>query len=137
MTRCLIIFKDERGRELAVLYRNGDGYPEGTGMALARSCAGVENRAAFIMGYRRPHMNGMDAIACNIIHDLVAVQHNFRLYPAGTRGAGEDYIYTVYGELNAEPKIRCEDPPDEKNPKVYFDCPASEAILCIQRDFDG
>jgi len=93
-TRSLTIIKTG-DTEIAVLYRQYDGYPSGHGADLKGILAG------------RPVVNGIsDARQINGGHDM-AVQiisalkgdettpGGLYLYPAGTRNMGEEFTYTV------------------------------------------
>lgn len=96
-TRCLTVIKDELDREIAILYRQSDGYPEGHGKELR----------TFLAEKRMVNGIGPDATADNAFngaYDMAAriVSHfkgneigGFYLYPAGTRDMGEDYVYYV------------------------------------------
>lgn len=105
-TRCLTVFNDDKSHEIAVMYRQFDGYPE---------CHGAElkaflGRKALVNGF-----NKRDGSECNGMPDLAAqiVAHfktepgedgkriepqtgGYYLYPAGTRDCGEEFVYTLY-----------------------------------------
>ena len=97
-TRCLTVFKENiNGPEIAVLYRQYDGYPAEHGRQLQEACAEVDH-------------NGIGCAAVSILARLVSALGgqenecgNFYLEPAGSRDLGEEFIYTVYpkkGEPN-------------------------------------
>jgi hypothetical protein len=113
-TRSLTVFRESDGTEIVVMYRQMDGYPDGHGQELAeflkdfRITNGLSGEAT-----KHRVANGMDCLAAQVVarfkHD---VQHkrqerdfeykdswgeagSIYLHPAGTRDAGEEYIYTV------------------------------------------
>jgi hypothetical protein len=95
-TRCLTVFKEEDGTEIAVLYRQHDGYPDGHGQELADFLAGK----VIINGIggdatKDTAFNGMHCLAASVIAHFKDDIGSFYLYPAGTRGMDEEYIYTV------------------------------------------
>lgn len=111
-TRSLTVFKD-KDKEIAVLYRQMDGYPSGQGADLDAILA----KGNIVNGYggNMPGkaFNGMSDLAVRTIVDLKTggqEYHNdiggFYLYPAGTRDCGEEYIYTVYADKNNQVCIR-------------------------------
>jgi hypothetical protein len=72
-------------KEIAVLYRQMDGYPEGHGEEL-------EN---FLKGLDSISYNGAECLAAQIVAHFKKGFGKFYLYPAGTRNIGEEYIYHV------------------------------------------
>lgn len=100
-TRSLVVFEEKDGTELAVVYRQYDGYPEGRGKELAQFLHGKR----LVNGYGDTNIdqaNGMgDLIAQWIAHEKVnngsGPFHVGNVYvnPAGTRDMFEEYIYTV------------------------------------------
>jgi hypothetical protein len=98
-TRSLTIFSDEDGREIAVMYRQFDGYLDGHGRELA----------TFLRDRYLTNGYSMDDVGtgkcANGMGDLVAqVICQFKLdnrlggiyvYPAGTRDIGEEFVYFV------------------------------------------
>ena len=103
-TRSLTILYDNEHKEIAVLYRQYDGYPDGHGKELAEYLAGAK-------------YNDYHCLAANIVRhfkDTAAdgekggYAYNIYLYPAGTRDMGEDYIYKVYPGIGGiEMEIEC------------------------------
>ena len=95
-TRALTVFKTkEDGDEIAVLYRQFDGYPEEHGEDLKTACAAVKH-------------NGIENAVVGIFARLVTKMGgeekewgNLYLYAPGTRDAGEEFIYTVYEAKDA------------------------------------
>jgi len=121
-TRSLTVFKDEQGEELAVLYRQMDGYPEGHGKELYKLLRG----AKVINGYSlddsldKRVFNGMSCLSAAVIAALKDEIGHFYLYPAGTRDAGEEYIYILSPGAKRKDgrsralNLRIEDPYDKK-----------------------
>ena len=111
-TRCLTVFTDERGRELAVLYRQFDGYPDGHGKELAEFL----NKMKIVNGISgeesHKFANGLRCLAAQVIAKFKDEPGNFYLYPAGTRDAGEDYRYIVSGQVGQEPTIEIQNSED-------------------------
>lgn len=99
-TRSLTIIKDSwpDHKEIAVLYRQMDGYPEGHGRELAEFLSefkivnGIGNTNGKIA-------NGGSCLACQIIAYFKDGVGQFYLHPANTRDCGEDYIYIVTPDL--------------------------------------
>ena len=97
-TRCLTVLKEEEGKEIAVLYRQMDGYPAGHGQDLLDFLAdkrivngiSVDDGCSF---------NGMHCLAASVVAHFKEHIGSFYLYPAGTRDVGEEYIYTVTGKV--------------------------------------
>ena len=140
-TRCLTHIENERGKIICTVYRQNDGNPGAHGRALAKFLQGM----AITNGIRkdRPPRSacGMGCLAAQLItvlkqqgvevddgddgddgDDLIRVVGldepqigEIFLYPPGSEGHGEEYIYTVYpkpvGESSdTEPLLRCETP---------------------------
>src|SRR5690606_27103740 len=103
-TRCLTVINDFNGEEIAALYRQFDGYPDGHGSELA------DFLNEFMLGNGIPYnldeqlkkqkkkkfANGMNCLAAQIIAHFKDEAGGFYLFKAGTRDCGEEYIYTVY-----------------------------------------
>ena len=109
-TRSLTVLEMEDGTEIAVMYRQYDGYPEGHGQELKEFLAGFEIVNGFGCGDDQPikQANGMDCLAAQIIAHFKTDIGNIYLMPAGTRDAGEEYIYTVKPS-NGRAIVRCQD----------------------------
>lgn len=93
-TRCLTIFKEEDGTEIAVLYRQFDGSPDGHGKELKEFLAD----RPIVDGYNESTthgFNGMGCLAAQVVAHFKDGIGKFYLYPAGTRNCGEEYTYTV------------------------------------------
>jgi hypothetical protein len=100
-TRSLVVFENEWGEEIVVVYRQYDGYPSGRGRELS---AFLENRVC-VNGFNDvsfKQSNGIEDLAAQwIAHEKAdngSGEHlvgSVYLYPAGTRNLDEEYIYTV------------------------------------------
>lgn len=91
-TRCLTVVQDTR--EIAVMYRQYDGYIDGHGHELAKFLSGF----TIVNGIEREKTkiaNGAECLAAQIVSHFKKEAGQFYLYPAGTRDAGEEYIYFV------------------------------------------
>ena len=86
-------------QEIAVLYRQMDGYPSGHGAELADFLKPYEivNGFGFTKEGEEPPkvFNGPDCMAASIVAHFKDGVGNFYLYPAGTRDCWENYIYIV------------------------------------------
>jgi hypothetical protein len=107
-TRCLTVIYNDDNQEIAVLYRQYDGYPEGHGeelntflrdMTIVNGLSGGPQRVA----------NGMECLAAQIVAHFKQDAGGFYLYPAGTRNVGEEYVYHVRNE-NGTPQVAIEEP---------------------------
>jgi hypothetical protein len=107
-TRCLTVFYNEDKTEIAVLYRQFDGYPECHGKELADFLKG-KKIVNGIMEDRSKIFNGMSCLAAQVISHFKEEAGGFYLYPAGTRNCGEEYIYHVNGKVGEEPTIEIEE----------------------------
>jgi len=104
--RCLTVFED-KNEEIAVIYRQMDGYLDGHGLDLAKMYSGMtivngisDNQKVF---------NGIGCLAAQTVANLKTRPGGIYLHKAGTRDVGEDYIYTVYGEIGDEPMVLVSD----------------------------
>ncbi len=94
-TRSLTAVMDGKD-EIMVLYRQMDGYPERHGQDLKdflapfKICNGIGTEQA-----TGAWANGMCCLAAQIVAHFKNSIGQFYLYPANTRGCGEEYIYTV------------------------------------------
>lgn len=94
-TRSLTILNDDDGKEIAVLYRQFDGYPSGHGLELKNFLSGMTITRG-ISGNTRNTANGGACLAAQLVAHFKGDEvGQFYLYPADTRDAGEEYIYTV------------------------------------------
>jgi len=109
-TRSLTVFIDQAGKEIAVMYRQFDGYPEGHGKDLADFLTGMK----IVNGMRgddSPKIaNGMSCLTAQVVAHFKKEPGNIYIYPAGTRNTGEKYIYFVSGKT------------DDIEPTIMVDC---------------
>jgi len=102
-TRHLTIIKDNDDTEIAVMYGQWDGYISGYGKDLKKFLNGFY----IVNGYTKndeeegvKSANGMGCLAAQIVAHFKKKIGSFHLEPSGTRGIGEEYIYTVYVNVN-------------------------------------
>jgi hypothetical protein len=117
-THCLTIFKDEDGKEIAVLYRQYDGYPIGHGGELKALLAGRKLVSGFSgKDEKKRNFNGMGCLAAQVVAHFKGDKKGdkiggFYLHAAGTRDLGEEYIYILEpngkfsGELGEEISVK-------------------------------
>lgn len=135
-TRSLTII-DGGSKEIAVMYRQYDGYPEGHGRELAQFLAGFRITNGF--GEAAPKLaNGMECLAAQIVAHFKTETGNIYLSPAGTRDCGEEFRYLVYGAPGMEPKVRAEKVHgyralEGEAVTLLFDGPASELLAWINQ----
>ena len=97
-TRSLTTFNDEwKNEEIAVVYRQYDGYPKGHGKELFEFL----NEMVVVngIGFNNPPKvaNGMSCLAAQVVSHLKGSEiGGIYLYQSGTRDIGEQYIYTIY-----------------------------------------
>lgn len=104
-TRSLTVFKDEHGEEMAVMYRQYDGYPEGHGMALAEFLSGKAVVNGIPMGMKEG-FNGPGCLAAQVVAHFKDDIGDFYLYGPNTRDIGEEFIYTITANAGMkEPSI--------------------------------
>ena len=106
-TRSLTIMFDENDKEIAVLYRQFDGYPSGHGKELCDFLTGfkVVNGIDSTQG---KVANGGGCLAAQIIAFFKREVGGFYLYPAGTRKVWEEYRYYVYPKTNEKIRVNVE-----------------------------
>jgi hypothetical protein len=109
-TRCLTVFHYEKSdEEIAVLYRQMDGYPDGHGKELAEFLTGgVMVNGIPCGGDTSKMFNGMECLAAQVVAHFKEGVGMFYLMPAGARDVWEDFIYHVRGETGKEPEIEIE-----------------------------
>lgn len=117
-TRSLTVFNDESGKEIVVMYRQMDGYPEGHGKDLAEFLKDFVMVNGISLNETRKIANGMGCLAAQVI---ARFKNEFGaggiyLYPAETRECFEEYIYTVSGYREGQPvQLEVFDVGEEKN----------------------
>ena len=94
-TRSLTVFQEQDGTEIAVLYRQFDGYPTGHGAELKAFLSDFSVQDGISGGTPERAANGMGCLAAQVVAHFKQGIGQFYLYPAGTRDAGEEYVYTV------------------------------------------
>lgn len=110
-TRSLVTFNDEfNGKEICVVYRQYDGYPDGRGKELADFLEGYVVGNGIPYGVKLPakYANGMRELSALwvVFEKSQNMQGNVYLEPAKTRDVGEEWIYEVsLAEGNLEIKV--------------------------------
>ena len=125
-TRCLTIINNNDGREIAVMYRQCDGYPSCHGKELAKYCSD----RTIVNGYgsETDHVaNGMTCLAAQIVSEFKDAVGGIYLYSSGTRDCWEEYTYTISGEEGFEANIKVESYGEE-----LFSGPASKLLYAIE-----
>ena len=97
-TRSLTTFNDEwDNKEIVVLYRQYDGYPQGHGKELFEFLDGTTVGNGINADSPPKFANGMGCLAAQIVsHFKGDKAGDFYLYAPGTRDVGEQYIYSIY-----------------------------------------
>jgi hypothetical protein len=95
-TRCLTRVFDTNGKELICLYRQHDGYLSGHGAELAEFLSGLE----LVNGIRftssdKVQVNGAGCLAAQLVAHFKEGPGSFYLYPPGSTGVCEEYVYDV------------------------------------------
>ncbi len=124
-TRCLTVLNNNKGKEIAVLYRQSDGYPDGHGVELAKFlsghhlCNGISQHDTADNAF-----NGMDDCAARVVSHFKGGQiGQFYLHAAGTRDVGEEYIYTVSKGSGDGLVLRCVDRYRAEKNRVLYEGP--------------
>jgi len=95
-TRALTIIQDKKGSDVAVLYRQMDGYPSEHGRELVEFLKGktiIEGFTTSDTGGDK--FNGIHCLAASIVAHFKKEIGMFYLHPANTRDCGEEYRYYV------------------------------------------
>lgn len=125
-TRALIHFQDknENGEQetFCSCYNHYDGYPTGLGANLAGFLTGTKLVNGISMREKCRVFNGMGCLAASFVKDFKAGPGGLYMAPAGCSDRWEEYVYTIYGDFEQEPCLRCE----TYTGQVLFDGPASE-----------
>ena len=97
-TRSLTTFNDEwKDEEIAVIYRQYDGYPQGHGRELFEFLNEMVIVNGISLNGPPKIANGMDCLAAQVIsHFKGSEVGGIYLHKSGTRDIGEQYIYTIY-----------------------------------------
>lgn len=96
-TRSLTVFVDEEAdKEIVVMYRQMDGYPEGHGKDLCEFLDGIHIVNGIPAHKKQERLaNGMGCLSAQTVAHFKDEVGSFYLHPAGTRDLWEDYIYYV------------------------------------------
>ena len=97
-TRALTVFQDSDNNEIAVLYRQFDGYEDGHGKELVEFLENKEILNGISGQTLQEAFNGMNCLAAAVVAHFKQEIGRIYLYPAGTRDCGEEYIYTISGK---------------------------------------
>jgi hypothetical protein len=93
--RCLTVVQEDN-KDVMVMYRQYDGYPDGHGQELAEFLKGVSIGSG-ISGDKEmgSFANGLGCLAAQIVAHFKTQAGGFYLYPSGTRDCGEEFTYIV------------------------------------------
>jgi hypothetical protein len=105
-TRCLTVLEDENKNEIAVIYRQFDGYPDGHGAELAEFLSGFKMVNGISGDEPEKFANGTGCLAAQIVAHFKKKEGGIYLHAAGTRDVWEDYTYYVTGTKGSEPTIK-------------------------------
>ncbi len=109
-TRSLTIVTDEYQKELVVMYRQFDGYPEHHGKELAKFLLYKKVINGIRLEDNKENaFNGFGCLAAALVAHFKKDIGKIYLYPAGTRDCGQDYIYYISGNINEVPNIKVDD----------------------------
>lgn len=127
-TRSLTVLHDGDidSPEIAVMYRQFDGYPEGHGVDLCTFLSDIALVNGMGMGDPPRIANGMDCLAAQIVASFKQEPGGIYLMPAGTRDAGEEYIYHVYSGGGRRVYVRAFAVYDENKGEPFYDGPAAD-----------
>ena len=133
-TRSLTTFiNDHNHKEIVVMYRQYDGYPEGHGRELLEFLKDVKVVNGITASDRSTKTaNGIDCLAAQVIKHFKEGTGGFYLHRADTRDCGEEYIYTIYlknKEINIEVR-------DVYKDKTVFDGSVSEMDEWVDKEED-
>lgn len=109
-TRSLTVFKDGENQDIAVMYRQCDGYPEGHGKELAdflknkKIVNGINSNDDENMIF-----NGAGCLAAQVVSHFKDGVGGIYLYPPTTKDCGQSYTYFVSGKIGEEPSIEVGD----------------------------
>lgn len=134
-TRSLTIIHDDYMKDaegnpavLVTLYRQFDGYMVGHGWDLSKFLCSVtridgissddRGKSPFRIGASnemegdleaqvRYTFNGNQCLAAQVVAAFKTEVGNFYLYPSGTRGVGEEYVYKIYGDEKGSLRLEC------------------------------
>jgi len=133
-TRSLTIVKESLSlstKELVVIYKQSDGYPEGMGMKLANFLEGFIIINGIPPNPEPKSANGMNCLAAQLVAELTNGIGKIYLYPSRTRNICEEYIYYIYLGTNNTLRIRTVETYHKTDPKT------SEQVIVEKVIFDG
>lgn len=129
-TRSLTVVKDKDDKEIMVMYRQFDGYPEGMGQDLATYLKAHKLVNGIGLGATwKNAFNGPCCMAASIVSQFKDDIGGIYLYPAETRGCGEEYVYTVYS-VGEQIKLMCKDVGDKK---ILFDGTPEDYLTWLKK----
>lgn len=143
-TRSLTVFMSESwidtqngnkimgGKEICVMYRQMDGYPEGHGKDLAEFLCDMSIVNGISLAETRKIANGMDCLTAQVIAHFKNGAGGFYIHRAGTRKCGEEYIYTISGAKD-KVIIKCEEVYAKKK-LLVFNGTASDFLVWIEKE---
>lgn len=108
-TRSLTIVEDANGKELVVMYKQFDGYHEGHGKDLADFLTDFKLVNGMSGDEPPKFANGLGCLAAQVVSYFKNEPGGIYLYPAETRGVGEEYVYVVGGEVGGEPTMKVDE----------------------------
>jgi len=94
-TRSLTVLLDDDGAEIAVMYRQFDGYPTGLGAQLKELLQGKKIVNGYTPNDTGKAFNGGSCLAASVVSAFKSEIGSIYLYSAGTRNTGEEFIYTI------------------------------------------
>jgi len=100
-TRSLTILCKSKDSEIAVMYRQADGYPEGHGIELAnwlskvRLTNGLSDMSKHYAG-EEVLCNGMGCLTAQLIRRFFEMPGGIYLYKRGKADCWEEFVYSVY-----------------------------------------
>lgn len=110
-TRSLTVVKNQENKEIAVIYNQFDGYPDGVGKDIWE----LLQDAKLVNGFQGTgkEVNGMEDCLALLIWNFKNKKEYFPvggtyIYPPKTRGLDEEYIYILY-EKNSQINIKVQD----------------------------
>jgi len=108
-TRSLTVMHESRSnhQEIAVLYRQMDGYPSVHGQELKDFLSGITLQKSVTPGQdKHAFANGGDCLAAQIVSYFKDGAGGFYLHPAGTRNLDEEYTYFVYPTVGKPTRLK-------------------------------
>lgn len=104
-TRSLTRLYNDNKEEICILYRQFDGYPEGHGTELAEFLQGFRIVNGYNSDDKGKVANGAYCLAAQIISHFKKGVGGFYLFPSGTDGMDEEWVYEVHVTAGNEVEI--------------------------------